>query len=361
MTITSSLLPPTSVLPPVRKLPECTTKDISQLLVYLLSLCNPPVRGSRRRKVTLATSAKLASTQDLVLDAFERAHAIRWLTGLLSYGDLWGSDQLLQDAAALLALCAGTSAAGVIHRTFTFPCLEPNGKEIEVRIRDIPLDNHNFESVGAQTWGGACVLAEMIAEEPDTFLRTTPSPEAKRLRLLELGAGTGLVALAIGKVCNAKRLLADILATDFYPSVLQNLQNNIDSNFASHEADDIRITSSFLDWQDPPAPSELEPFDVVFGADIIYDHRHAAWIQDCLRTLLRKDPSALFHLVIPLRQTFTAESGTIDSVFGEGSDLVVKSKEVIICDSEVSTESPSDWEGEDVVKYAYYRIGWASV
>lgn len=32
-----------------------------------------------------------------------------------------------------------------------------------VALTDIPLDNHDYGSIGTQTWGGACVLAEMIA------------------------------------------------------------------------------------------------------------------------------------------------------------------------------------------------------
>jgi predicted nicotinamide N-methyase len=340
--MTSTLaLPPTSVLPLARRLPECSSQDISIYLEYLQCLCNPPVRGSRRRQ-TAATKKQAESS--IVLDPFERAHAIRWLTTLISYGDLWESEELIRDAASILALCAGTSAAGVIHRTLTFPFDNDSG-EISIRLQDIPLDNHDFESVGAQTWGGACVLAEMIAENPHAFL-----PRVKEdMNILELGAGTGLVSLALGQICAKRSLPAKIVATDFYPSVLANLKANIQANSPTTSPSPVHIVCDFLDWQNPP--SDTPPYDIVLGADIVYDHRHAPWIKNCLRNLLRKSPSALFHLVIPLRSTFSAESGTIDAVFID--DLVVQSKEEIVCDV--------DGESDEVVVYAYYRIGWASV
>ncbi|KAH6869352.1 hypothetical protein BKA70DRAFT_375824 [Coprinopsis sp. MPI-PUGE-AT-0042] len=406
------------------------------------------------------------------------------------------TERLLADIAALLAICAGTASAGVIARIFTAhsPLLAPlalspftlghavltsssspsssrprtnstssTGKDvatISVNLRDVPLDNQDYGSVGAQTWGGACVMAEMVVEDPARFglipLRETSSPlsplenfgtgligeehedtqagdkegEMKKrpFRILELGAGTGLVSLAIASFyralfshdCGHGGRDVEIVVTDYYPSVLENLEVNLKSNGFGPAADEVNavastsnhpsstisnvsLTSFSLDWStfsSPPPSSPLppppslsnvtplhEPFDMAFGADIVYEEQHAVWIKGCLKKLLRKplgaadttgdnadeggprtkvDHKAYFHLIIPLRSTHTFESGTIETVFrsvlpqatGDGlrddggteMDLVILEKEKIVCEVE---------EGGDEVVYAYYKIGWA--
>jgi hypothetical protein len=191
----------------------------------------------------------------------------------------------------------------------------------------------------------------------------------------------------------------EIVATDFYPSVLDNLAFNIEANVpASHQSTgaQVQIKSLFLDWAsystgnssmgaDDNIQSLAQPFDLILGADIVYEKDHAVWIKEVLRaTLLRptpvcphsEHPTSLpavppptFHLVIPLRETFKNESSTIEEVFSFAAqsadlkgippdsdavapELVIYSKEVITCDA------ASGKEGE-VVIYAYYCIGWA--
>ncbi|KAJ7590556.1 putative methyltransferase-domain-containing protein [Mycena floridula] len=342
---------PTTKLPPIRSLHECSGDVLRNSLVYLRQIYSPEVRGSRRRKNSSAEGS-------LQADTFERAYAIRWLTTLISDPDV--AEDVLEDASSLLAVCAGTSAAGVIHRTFIFPS---KSDEIRVQVRDIPLENQDFHSVGSQTWGGACVLAEAIVEDPSLFGLTSSKP----LRVLELGAGTGLVSLAVGILWksypdNDRQL--QLVATDFYSSVLTNLQANIEANFPPQNClDSVSISHQFLDWSkfpdivSPSTPFD-EPFDLVLGADIVYETQHAVWIKSCLSTLLRKPKPddhipPTFHLVIPLRFTHSAESGTVDTVFDASSSdtLVIFSKETILCDA------GSGREGE-VVEYSYYQIRW---
>ena len=102
---------------------------------------------------------------------------------------------------------------------------------------------------------------------------------------------------------------ADIVATDYYPSVLANLKQNTARNSVS---DGVRVTSKFLDWSTfcdadgTSNPIFEEGFDVVYGADIIYEALHATWIKSCLERLLCKPstrhPDPIFHLVILYEQ-----------------------------------------------------------
>ncbi|KAH7923750.1 hypothetical protein BV22DRAFT_1120625 [Leucogyrophana mollusca] len=407
----SIIHPPTTHLPPIAKIASFTASQLLDALTYLRTLYLPAVRGSRRARIRPIPGHE-ADVDLLRSDAFERSYAIRWLTALIAQIELWGDladadrlpsegalaapeptaahgEILIQQAASLLAICAGVAAAGKITRVFSFG----SGRStVEVQLTDIPLDNSDYGSVGAQTWGSACVLAEMIVERPETFGlissgipsdRTAPAAKA-RFRMLELGAGTGLVTLTVGKLMGAIPQWADrraiLVATDFHPSVLANLQTNIRSNFTEDsDKHQPSVLSHFLDWsqfptmQTPPGIF-AEPFDLVVGADIVYETQHAVWIKGCLETLLRRSrgpasgPSA-FHLVIPLRPTHTAESNTIETVFSRSSDidanapvhareeLVILSKESIVCDAHDGTGREWSGRAEDV-EYIYYEIGW---
>jgi len=366
-------------------------------------------------------------------DAFEHAHAVRWLTALVAQkttlrghdddddnhdvnldvdGDASASasktdevvdragtepdpeeadkEALVQSAAALLAVCAGTASAGTRTRTYVL-C------GVRVQLTDVALRNDDFGSVGAQTWGSACVLAEMIAEAPDrfglccctgddgidpVFYRGGDGPrvEAGIARVLELGAGTGLVSLTIGKILeksrerDSRRAGTVVVASDFYPPALENLGLNIQRNFPPEEGDgadsapsarNLSISGHFLDWEEAADPTRAlqapfdEPFDEVFGADIVYELEHAMWIKACLKRVLHL--TGRFHLVIPLREKFARESATVERVFPRvedthremevGPTLCITQKENITC------EALPDGKGE--VEYVHYTIRWA--
>ncbi|KAG6830465.1 hypothetical protein H0H93_014026, partial [Arthromyces matolae] len=331
----SMIPPPTSKLPPSRRISSYPLDDLRETLSYLRRIYSPQIRGSQRytRNIPLDTNGLIDNEiglDELRADAFERSFTITWLTSLVSMTGEWDSsldanddsiqewESLIQDAASLLALCSGPAGAGAITRDFVFHLGPTMERTFNVHIQDIALNNEDFASVGAQTWGGACVLAETIFGDPVPFgLSNT-----HELRILELGAGTGLVSLALGKLFESAGSLIPprtIIATDYYPAVLKNLASNIELNFAESNI----IESHFLDWSSFPndtarPPPFHIPFDLVVGADVVYEPQHAIWIKSCLNILLQKptpgrDP--LFHLMVPLRATHTFEVNVIENTF----------------------------------------------
>jgi predicted nicotinamide N-methyase len=380
------MLPPTGYLPPIKdiRIYPLKSASLNDALYYLRRIYNPEVRGSRRRRPLKNTL--FTELDSLRTDLFERTYAIRWLTALISQLGNEDSDSdppslhlhqpstedLLQNAASLLAICAGTASAGVIVRQFVFENRheEEDINLINVELVDVPLDNHDYRSVGAQTWGGACIMAEMIVDHPRQFGFHQHHAECSTFRCLELGAGTGLVSITVTKMIQKsmkKNTKLEVVATDYYPSVLTNLERNVYLNFPESPSASVRILTRALDWstfssQTNHDPVFESPFDLILGADIIYESQHALWIKSCLTKLLRKpsstspsDISPTFHLVIPLRATHIVESNTIEQVFPLNNhistELVINHKEIIICDAE------SGREGEDV-EYVYYKIGW---
>ncbi|KAJ7738733.1 putative methyltransferase-domain-containing protein [Mycena metata] len=369
-----TIQPPSLHLPPARGLATLAPGELIDYIEYLRLLYTPSVRGSKIRRRFLLdpssrpnaslppTSSPPAPDPDQIAtlraDQFERAYTIRWLTYIVNNaerleGDGSEVEKVIDRASTLLANCSGTSSAGVIDRVLDFP--SPRGV-ISITLRDIPLENGDFNSVGAQTWGGACVLSEMIADRPADF-GLVPRESTTPLRALELGAGTGLVGLTFTTVANSIGIPVSVICSDFYPSVLENLALNIATNFPVQNPS---ITSHFLDWSSlagdhpPPLPPPLDvQFDVILGADIIYEPEHASWIHACVSQFLDRSKASEFHLVIPLRQTHALESGTVELVFRGNSGPTILSKETIVSDVEGNAAQE--------VEYAYYRIGWSRV
>ncbi|KAH9893597.1 hypothetical protein C8Q73DRAFT_697589 [Cubamyces lactineus] len=402
MTILSA---PSARLPPIRRIHEHSADVLEGLVKYLRTIYNPPVRGTRRVDRKLGNKTLDGARQDedalavLRSDEFERAYTVRWLTGLIAQASLIQDgpaedegadlaafeekvDVLIRNAASLLAVCAGTAAAGTVTRRFSFgtPLLDSS---IEVQLTDIPISvESDAATVGAHTWGSACLLAEMIAETPERYglAPSADDPQAS-LRILELGAGTGLVSLASAKllsaVSNKTQQVPTVVATDYHPAVLENLAYNIKANFPDGIASGVSLSAHALDWSifgeetlKPPAldaPLD-EPFDIIFGADIVYEIAHARWIRNTVAALLRRPttntgPQPCFYLLIPLRPTHVLEARAIEDIFPRVSysrsagnsgemELCILDVESILCETE-------DRRAGGEVEYLHYRIGWA--
>ena len=366
----SVVLPPTSRLPPIKALGTVPVEQLHEAIQYLQAIYNPEIRSSRRvtrqsRPAHNADADTTASREAVRADTFEHAYAIRWLTAFIAQATTTitttdALEPLVQSAAALLAICAGAASAGTRTRTYVFG-------SVRVQLTDVALRNDDFGSVGAQTWGSACVLADMIAEEPARFGLGADHSKAARVRVLELGAGTGLVGLTIGKILLESRgNAAEIVASDFHPLALENLRLNIENNINLGPDSRLTVSAHFLDWQEAADPANaLEapfdvPFDEVFGADVVYEVEHAAWISACLRRLVR--PTGRFHLVIPVREGFARESAAIERLFPHvhlvasmEPTLCITEKESIICEAGLDSAT---WNRGDV-EYAHYTIQWA--
>ena len=374
------VLPPTSRLPTIKALSTVPVGQLHEAIQYLQTIYNPEIRSSRRvthgayqRGVPAYDGDTTTSWAAIRADAFEHAYAIQWLTALIAQitttthdTDADAMEPLVHSAAALLAICAGAASAGTRTRTFAFGA---GAGAVRVQLTDVALRNDDFGSVGAQTWGSACVLAEMIAEEPARFgLEFGDGSETVR-RVLELGAGTGLVSLTIGKIAAGRGGGVEIVASDVHPLTLENLRMNIENNNFCSDSRDISVSAHFLDWQEAADPANAlaapfdVPFDEVFGADIVYEVEHAGWINACLRRLVRL--TGRFHLVIPIREKFARESAEIERLFPRAEDmhlvagarptLCITQKESIICEAGL-LDSATGNRGD--VEYVHYTIHW---
>ncbi len=80
--------------------------------------------------------------------------------------------------------------------------------------------------------------------------------------MLELGCGLGLPSLA------AAVRGADVLATDWAEDAIELLRANADRNRA-------RLRVARVRWSEPEPLLRAAPWDVVLGADLLYEERNA--------------------------------------------------------------------------------------
>ncbi|KAJ7698682.1 S-adenosyl-L-methionine-dependent methyltransferase [Mycena rosella] len=392
------IAPPTS-LPPLRRLAEYSLADVTRCLRGIRQLYWPPLppklavptrnlarlrrpTGDERIPDSGYASAVVSddeedeeaygaiesdssdSVDELRADPFERAFAIRWITGLVGRIDDPTVDdpavdpddareRLLDEATALLVLFSNRDDEEeyAVTRSFSFPS---DGPSINIELNDAPLSNSDHTSVGLQSWGSAIILAERLCAAPASFGLVAAPP----LRVLELGAGTGLLSIAVAKLLPR----ATVLATDYHPAILANLTANLRTNFPAPAAP-ARVAACALDWA-CPAPLGA-PFDVVLAADVVYHPDHARWIRDCVARVLRRpggsDAGGVFHLIVPLRQSGrnAGMDRTVDEVFA-GEDGSGETPRLAILKATAVERQGSGVGRADEAGYRMFRIGWVS-
>ena len=403
---------PISSLPPLRQLPFQTLDSIQQALAGLRSLYFPPpppklvlhkrhavparIHGVSAPDSGYASaegeeeeddveeeevSKKLIGHEDVDFvrsDPFEREYAVKWLTGLISRCDIWIAEtpeeedygdaseersKVVDDAASLLALFArDIEPEPPLTRTFSFPRSD-GGNPICVQLNDGALLAADHTSVGLQSWASSIILAERICWDPSSF--NFDSLDRPQARILELGAGTGLLSIMASKLLPS----TEIVATDYHPDVLTNLRLNVSTNVSGQDRSSISVHA--LDWSIPLVdnPFSEGSFDVILAADVVYHQDHARWIKSCVQRYLRHgqygEPNKpTFWLVIPLRSVGRHEGmdvaveqafSTLDPQAGSSSDsrggeLAIFRKEEIARRNGVGRA--------DEGSYVLFEIGW---
>ncbi|KAI9512897.1 hypothetical protein F5148DRAFT_1279400 [Russula earlei] len=223
---------PTVNLPPLKNLSNYSPTQVVDALANLRALYfSSPLVESLRLRTNSKPYASAEEDEDLVsplddlrADEFERAFAIKWLIGFTSRSDLW---------------------------MFSVP--EPEIKAytcaVDEAASDAPLLSEDHTSVGLQSWASSILLAERLCAHPRKFNLVAVTTRGVGLRVLELGAGTGLVSIAVARIAASGQCRTSppfIVATDFHPDVLANFQRNVDANGNTQS-----IIVRELDWSRP--------------------------------------------------------------------------------------------------------------
>ena len=143
----------------------------------------------------------------------------------------------------------------------------------EILLDEGAFDAHEFIPYWAELWPSALALAGHVARQ-----------DLGGLRVLELGCGVGLLAIA------AARAGATVHATDWSGDAVALTLDNARRN-------DVVVDGTPGDWFRPETlPSG--PFDLVLAADVLYERRNAEALAALLPTLAPRawvaDPGRAF-------------------------------------------------------------------
>ena len=308
-------------------------------------------------------------------DDLERAFATRWVERFLVRADdlpCFTTDEArhlaVEKAADLLialsspvpaedeACCAlDDDDPDSFWREFTFSTTT-TAPDITVRINDglAGKSASDHLDVGLQTWGASIVFCQMLCDDPGRFGLTT----GRQSTIVELGAGTGLVSLALGKLLPALGAVdTTVVATDYHPAVIANLQTNIAANESA-------VVGCVLDWAREEVDDAAWPVekggkvDVLVATDVVYESAHAVMLYECAERLLAED--GVFWLMQTVRQNgrFGEVADAVGEVFGEGDRAAREcGKALRILERERVERKKGVGRGYEAF-YQLFKVGW---
>ncbi|ORY57743.1 methyltransferase [Pseudomassariella vexata] len=398
-------LPPTSSLPSLRSLDTLTENQISAALRNLNALycplprsCDFQSRFKARKQPRSVASTPADSgyatpadsgyasdneggpehTDDeddtlnaLRADAYERTFATRWLTGFIARAEELNHipedslERAIDDAASVLASFSDRAGENdeedlTLIRDFSFELKNvpsPAPEKIQVRINDAPLSGADHTDVGLQSWGASIVFSDLICSSPARF-GLTQRILGSSPRIVELGAGTGLISLMLANLLPHLDLAsATVIATDYHPAVLENLRLNVTSNFPSKTP--APVQTCLLDWALPSSEPPLDaPADLLVAADVVYAPEHAVWLRNCAAHYLT--PDGVFWLIFTVRTTgkFEGIGDTIERAFAADDSPKTEDGRVLkIVDVEKLEKRRGVGRGDET-GYKLFRISW---
>lgn len=195
---------------------------------------------------------------------------------------------------------------------------------IEIVLREPSLTEDNL---GLKTWTSSLLLARRLGP----LRKHLP---AQDFRVLELGAGTGLVGIAAACVWGMEVSLTDL------PEIVTNLQYNVNHNAGIVQASGGTTLVMPLDWSDAAhAPTNYhQRYLVILAADPLYSPAHPRLLAGTVERWLLRAPDARFIVELPLREGYGQER----------DDLKVRLGEIGLEAETEGTESGyDDWEGTD--------------
>lgn len=329
-------LPPTSALPRLRTHP---TPDLVFAALRRLDI----LYG---RNDTLDVDASLHDELDAArADPAERSYALEWLMRFIESGMTWIENTnvrrtAVDHAARILAGSTHALEDGDLVRDFVFP-MEEHGElpralaaggsknSLQVSIRDAslpPSDAHSVQgaveaaaAVGVQTYASSIIMCDLLVRCPNAWYKHFDGDLPTPFRVMELGAGTGIVGMVAAHVLSRMEAKdAVVHLTDYHEDVMTNLRYNVEKHL-SLPNDSVRVECMPLDWRalydivcpqnasgtavacTPPAP---QSYSLLLVADPVYDPRHATWLVAAIMYLLAQpdtDPNARAHILLPVR------------------------------------------------------------
>ncbi|MCJ1291649.1 hypothetical protein MMC34_003194 [Xylographa carneopallida] len=229
-----------------------------------------------------------------------------------------------------------------VDRTFHVPIsVDPSSTRIPIVLREPSLTADNL---GHKTWGASYMLAKRLSQLSQYLsvlqnkgLRDKVQHSAQNIkdaqdgvdisspRVLELGAGTGLLGIAAAAIIRANVDLTDL------PDIYENLAYNALRNRQLAESHGGSLTTFALDWSDLPSPDTVrgKQYDMILAADPLYSPEHPSMLADTIALYLLAESSSRVVVELPLREAYQPEVDHFrDSMKRKGLTIMAEGEEV---------------------------------
>jgi predicted nicotinamide N-methyase len=135
-----------------------------------------------------------------------------------------------------------------------------------------PSDAAELPDDGAVEWAPLVPYSSVLWRSGVALAHELAGAPLGGMRVVELGCGLGLPSLV------AARAGADVLATDADEEALELLERNACEN-------GLRLETARVEWRAPDDLVARGPFDLVLGADVLYERSSVAPLSSLLPRL----------------------------------------------------------------------------
>jgi predicted nicotinamide N-methyase len=134
-------------------------------------------------------------------------------------------------------------------------------RQADALLSEEAFEHEEFLPYWAELWPSGLALARIVRRR-----------DVEGLRVLELGCGLGLpsIVAALGG--------AEVLATDWSPEALEVAAANAERNGAD-------VETALVSWSGPERLLRSAPWDLVLGADLLYERRNVEQLLSLLPQL----------------------------------------------------------------------------
>jgi predicted nicotinamide N-methyase len=243
-------------------------------------------------------------------------------------------------------------AMPALSRVFQIPSSPSEQFSVTLHEPSLTADN-----LGMKTWVSSYLLSRqlhaIIESAPELVASRSIFPEDDhRNKVLELGAGTGLLGLSFAVLRGSA---AAVHLTDL-PAIVPNLAYNIDLNNELLNKAGSVVTTGVLDWSVLPSQriSEDDRYTVILTADPLYSPDHPHWLVQTIDHWLSRSLDARVIVEMPLRDAYLPQVQDFRFRMNAiGLTLVQQGKET----------GYDDWEsidGDSVEVHCWWSVwGWS--
>jgi len=230
--------------------------------------------GMRSLDVSVSLTMTATKTEKIrmLVRLSENRHAVDKLETILTDGG--GEGAVVPVRSSFVALNGQEMAKRRAERLFTTP-----------QCNAIKVWEETGESIARHIWDAGLVFAAYLSCLPSPHIQTPALPllrsilQRPNLNIIELGAGCGIVSLAL---CSSfpPPSVSHLLLTD-----LPEAQDILSHNLRNLRSPDESVSHTLLDWS-APLPNEVEArqWDLVLVADCTYN---PDVVPDLVKTLTR--------------------------------------------------------------------------